>query len=180
MACDDGHVSKLGGGETVLACVAYEELRPVGVAASLVHVDGLDATSVLAGLAGVLAAGGEGVLFLDSLTVAGFNVISLPAVTRLTGLPAVVVYTYRPSLERLEAPLRQHFPDAELRLRVLSPISGARLVATRRGDLYLIAWGIGYGEARDLVELYQVYSRVPEPLRVAHRVASEMSRALGL
>lgn len=177
VACDDGKVRKLGGGLTVVACVAYRELQPRHVSLGLLHVDGLDATSVISGLVR-LAASPPGVVLLDSVTIAGFNVVSLPGVHRATGMPVVVVYTYMPSLGRLSRPLREHFADSELRLKVLSVISSAKEVETPRGRLYIIPWGLSLDEAVRLIELYQVFTRVPEPLRVAHRVASEASEVI--
>ncbi|MFP3310115.1 DUF99 family protein [Acidilobus sp. 7A] len=179
VACDDGVVRKLGGGLTAVACVSYRELWPVEASIGLIRVDGLDATSVLSGMVSLMARP-PGVIMLDSITIGGFNFVSLPALHRLTGLPVVVAYSYMPSLRRLEAPLRQHFSDAELRLRAISLVSNARRVETARGELYLVTWGIGLDEARELVESYQVFTRVPEPIRVAHRLASEASDVLGL
>jgi len=179
VACDDGEVRKLGGGLTTVACVAYRELWPSDASLGIIRVDGLDATSVLSGMISLMARP-PGAVLLDSITIGGFNVVSLPGLSRLTGMPAIVVYSYEPSVERLEAPLRQHFADAELRLRALAPIRGARRVMTRRGELYLVTWGIELSEAVKVVEAYQYFTKVPEPIRVAHRLASEASRLMGL
>ncbi|MCG2891724.1 MAG: DUF99 family protein [Acidilobus sp.] len=179
VACDDGEVRKLGGGLTTVACVAYRELWPFDASLGIIRVDGLDATSVLSGMISLMAKP-PGAVLLDSITIGGFNVISLPGLSRLTGMPAIVVYSYEPSFERLEAPLRQHFADAELRLRALAPIRGARRVMTRRGELYLVTWGVELSEAVKVVEAYQYFTKVPEPIRVAHRLASEASRLMGL
>ncbi|MGC9071303.1 MAG: DUF99 family protein [Acidilobus sp.] len=178
VACDDGEVRKLGGGLTAVACVSYVELRPRGASLGLIHVDGLDATSVLSHLVSSISAP-PGVIFLDSITIGGFNVVSLAGLSRLTGMPVVVVYTYEPSLGRLKEPLVKHFHDWELRLRALRPIESARRVVTRRGELHLVNWGVDADEAARLVESYQLFTRVPEPLRVAHRLASEASHVLG-
>ncbi|MGC9112541.1 DUF99 family protein [Acidilobus sp.] len=179
VACDDGVVRKLGGGVTAVACVSYRELWPRSASIGLIRVDGLDATSVISGMVSLMARP-PGVIMLDSITIGGFNFVSLPGLSRLTGMPVVVVYSYMPSLERLSGPLRRHFRDAELRLRAISLVSGAREVNTRRGRLYIVAWGMGVEEAAKLVELYQFFTRVPEPIRVAHRLASEASEVLGL
>jgi Uncharacterized conserved protein len=133
VACDDGEVRKLGGGLTTVACVAYRGLWPSDASLGIIRVDGLDATSVLSGMISLMARP-PGAVLLDSITIGGFNVVSLPGLSRLTGMPAIVVYSYEPSFERLEAPLRQHFADAELRLRALAPVRGARRVMTRGGS----------------------------------------------
>lgn len=178
MACDDGEVRKLGAGATAVACVSYREVRPVAASIGLIRVDGLDATSVLSALISMVSHP-PGVVFLDSITIGGFNVVSLAGLTRLTGLPVIVVYTYRPSLERLKEPLVRHFKDWELRLRAIRPVESAYLARTSRGPLYIVSWGVDREEAVRLVEAYQLFTRVPEPIRVAHRLASEASRLIG-
>lgn len=177
VACDDGEVRKLGGGTTAVACVSYRELRPVAASVGLIRVDGLDATSVLSTLVTRIGRP-PGVVFLDSITIGGFNVVSVPGLARLTGMPVVVAYTYSPSVDRLKAPLQRHFNDWELRLRLLRLIEKAFPARTKKGPLYLVSWGLDREKALSLIESYQLFARVPEPLRVAHRLASETSRLL--
>ncbi len=177
-ACDDGRVYKLGEGYTVAACVCYDGPRPVGVKLGLIRVDGLEATGILAFLAVAACRGRPGVVLLDSVTTAGFNVASPAGISALTGAPVVVVYKYRPSYERL-APAAARAPGpAWARLKALRVVDEAFEVETRRGRLYLIAWRLGRGEAARLVESLQAHARTPEPLRAAHLIASAASRAL--
>ncbi len=177
VACDDGEVRKLGEGATAVACVSYFELRPVSASVGLIHIDGLDATSIISALVRRISRP-PGVVFLDSITIGGFNVVSLAGLYRLTGLPVVVVYSYSPSIERLRPPLEKHFADWEVRLRALRPIEAAFEAETRRGRVYIVTWGVEEATAVRLVESYQLYTRIPEPLRVAHRLASEVSRLI--
>ncbi|BAN89838.1 uncharacterized conserved protein [Aeropyrum camini SY1 = JCM 12091] len=182
MGCDDGRVEKLGpeAGFTIVACISWDaRLRtPVDGALGLVRVDGVDASSVLAGLVLKLGAAGKPVL-LDSLTIAGFNIVSPPALERLVGSPVLAVYNYRPSMERLVAGLRSSgLPLAGERMRVLSLVEGAVEAETPRGTVYLVAWGMEAPEAVRLAVETQVYGRKPEPVRIAHYTASEASEAL--
>jgi len=177
VACDDGRVEKLGGGFTVLACILWDG-RPLDVELGLLRVDGLEASSVVAYLTASLALRSSlpiRALLLDSLTIAGFNVVSPATVMRLAGVPVVVVYKYKPSSSRLEGALRKHFRDWSLRMRVLKLVDEAVEVNTRRGPLYIIPWGVSVEEARRVVEETQVYARTPEPLRIADMIASEVT-----
>lgn len=175
VSCDDGKVGKPGQSFTTVACVLWLN-RPIGAELGLLRIDGLEATSIIIALLQILMARHRAkpeALLLDSLTAAGFNVISPAAVRRLLGLPTVVIYTYRPSSERLEAALRKHFADWQIRMRVLKEVDMALEVETRRGKLHVLAWGMEIERARRLIESTQLYSRVPEPLRLAHMLASE-------
>ncbi|MCS7106566.1 MAG: DUF99 family protein [Acidilobaceae archaeon] len=176
VACDDGRVRK-GAQFTVLACLLWNA-GPQRARFSLVRIDGLEASSIVAALA--LQLGRGEALLLDSLTSAGFNPISPSTVERVTGLPTVAVYTYEPSSERLRAAMEKHLLDWELRLRVLKEVDKAQRTLTARGELYVYAWGLSLGEAKSLVEGLQIHARVPEPLRLAHMLASDMSRLLSM
>ena len=180
IACDDGVVSKLGGGYTVEACIAWGPRGPEEAAFLPVHIDGLDATGQVCMMARVLSTRMEGseAVLLDSLTTAGFNIVSPATISRCAGAPVIVVYKRKPRLERIRAALERHFPDHSLRWRVLRLLQEVERVETRLGPLYLLSWGACKREAVAVVERYQYRSRMPEPLRLAHLFASEISRLL--
>ncbi|MCE4603935.1 MAG: DUF99 family protein [Aeropyrum sp.] len=182
VACDDGKVEKLGwrSSKTVIACILWgiEAGLPKRAALAPATVDGLDATSVVSGLMLSLGAAGSPLL-LDSLTTAGFNVVSPLGVARLVDSPTIVVYTYKPSLDRLVSALQSaQLPFSEARIRLLSLVERVFEAETRKGRLYLLAWGLDREEAVELVESAQIHARKPEPLRIAHYTASEASEAL--
>lgn len=180
IGCDDGRVSKLGPGSwTLLVCVSIARsdgtLAPRGVSVSPLRVDGLDASSLVAHAALQLSRGASSpVLFLDSITIGGFNVVSPPTVYRLAHVPVVVAYTYRPSFERL-ARAASKLPTYRYIEAILRLADSYSEVKTRRGILYLIAWGLSPREAAEAAEAFQVHSRKPEPVRVAHYIASALS-----
>lgn len=178
IACDDGRVEKLGSGYTIVACILWSG-APLDVALSKVRVDGLEASSTIAYLAKTLAlkaGGGVEMLLVDSLTIAGFNIVSPPTIVKLAGLPLIAVYKYKPSSYRLEEALRKHFKDWRLRMNVLKLLDSTVKVETRKGELYMVAWGLSVEEALKIVESLQIHSRIPEPLRIADMTASEAAR----
>ncbi len=177
VACDDGVVEKLGEGCTLVACILWDSgLGPLDASLSMVKVDGLEASSVVAYLVQRLAGSPEAVL-LDSVTLAGFNIVSPSTVYKLTRVPVVVIYKYRPSFKRVERAVEEHLPSPQLRLRVLRLLDQARAVATGRGPLYTISWPPDYDPV-PLIEELQLYGRIPEPLRAVHYIASSISRIL--
>jgi len=180
IACDDGVVNKLGGGWTIISCVLWRRGEgPVRIGHLPVHIDGLDASGQVAYIASALSNGldVEGVLF-DSITTAGFNLISPPQVQRAARAPVIILYKRRPRWTRILAALERHFSDAWLRLRVISLVRDVVQLSTRRGVLYAILWGLSSGKAVELIEKYQVAGRMPEPLRFVHLYASALSRVL--
>jgi len=180
LACDDGIVEKLGSGHTLLTCVSWEEgVGVTGLAFLPVTVDGLDGTSAAVFLARHLSHPRRPhIVMLDSLTLAGFNVVSPAALHDAVRAPVAVVYTYRPSIGRLRRALEaSELPLAEVRLRILSLVERARRVDTPRGPLYLVEWPPGV-DTYPLLVRTQVYDRRPAPLRAAHYISSALSRLL--
>jgi len=181
LACDDGRVVKLGGGYTLLSCIHWE--RPYGLNDALtarVTVDGLDATSIASHLARILALRWDPeAILLDSIATAGFNLVSPATLYERTGVPVIVVYTYRPRTRRiLEALEASSLPLRRVRERLLRLTGEVVPVETSRGRLYVIAWGTSIEYARSIIEYSQVYNRVPAPIRYAHYIASALSELL--
>ena len=181
IACDDGVVRKLGEGWTVAACVLWDRDRgPRRIAHLPIHVDGLDATGQLLFLIRHLASHASDLeaVFFDSVTIGGFNVVSISSIHRVAGVPVIVVYKRKPRWGRIQRALTEHFPDYEIRLRIVGVVRTATPVNTREGVVYVVARGASREDARRLIESYQMGSRVPEPLRFAHLYASALSRLL--
>ncbi len=178
IACDDGRVRKLGKGYTTYACISYlPDLKPENVDIGLLKIDGLEASSIIAFSIKLLSRNRRSVLLLDSLTIAGFNIISPATVYKLSDAPTIVVYTYEPSYKRLWNAFRR-LPLSSLRSKVLKIVDSATKISTPKGELWIVYWKLKLEEVKDIVTSLQRHSRVPEPLRVAHRIASEVSLLL--
>jgi len=177
---DDGYFER-GWRRALLALSVLEKrggsVCPRELRVGRVTVDGLDATDTLLGLLDGLELGA---VFLDNVVVAGFNLLEPWRVTREARVPAVVVLRYPPRREAVARALRRHFPDWELRLSILERVwSGLRWAPCPRGGLLVAAYGVGWEWAAGLVCGLQVYTRVPEPLYLAHTAASGLTRSLG-
>ena len=183
VACDDGVVRKLGwrSGFTLVSCILWDvvEGKPLDATLAPVRVDGLDASDIIAGLVEVLRAP-TAPLVVDSVTIAGFNIVNPYSIMKAVGSPVVYVYKYMPSLERLLGGLEKAgLPLMGIRARVIKEVvSSVKPVKTARGVVYMAVMGMNLNEAVSLVEKLQVYSRIPEPLRLAHYTASEASLLL--
>jgi len=181
VGCDDGEIRKVGLQEyTTYACISMHStaygLHPRDAALGLLRVDGLEASSVIAAAVRLLERSPAAVI-LDSITIAGFNVVSPPTIYRLVGAPVIVVYSYKPSYSRLR---RGALNLATFRVidRIIRIADHTVPLETRKGILYALLWGIEPPEALEIVEKFQVHSRIPEPVRVAHYIASAASRLL--
>ena len=136
-------------------------------------MDGRDATTRVVSL--VRATGPlEGVraLLLDGAVLGGFNVLDLDALHQRLGLPVVALTRRPPEFARIRAALRKWFPhDAGRRWELLTAHRLFR-VPTAGRPILAASVGCSQADARRLVERTTVRGYWPEPLRLAHLVAS--------
>ena len=171
---DDGTFSfssKLGRGKTVLIGVVMKGSQEVvGVLSRWITVDGRDATDAM--IDAVLSSRFKDlrVILLRGVTYGGFNIVDVERIYRETDLPVVVVVRKKPGLKAMESALRKHFPDAEERIELLR--GAPPLFEILPGKLYLQAVGVDERTAEEIVRVTTKTGLIPEPLRLAHMIAS--------
>jgi endonuclease V-like protein UPF0215 family len=170
---DDGAFQREDRWAPVAAVAVAAPDRVEAVRLGRVRVDGRDATREVTRL--VRATGGvEGLhaVLLDGAVVGGFNVLDLDRLHDAIGRPVVAVTRARPDFARIRAALTKWFPrDAARRWALLR---AHPLFAPPRHDppVYLAAVGCRRADAVRLVRRTLVRGHTPEPLRLAHLVAS--------
>lgn len=148
-----------------------EQLEAVGL--SRVTVDGRDATERTVRLVRRIAPhGGYRAVLLDGAVVGGFNVLDLERLRATFGVPVVAVTRRRPDLARIRAALRRWFPrTAAARYALLSSHRLFR-VPTGGEPIWAACAGCTHADAVALVRRAAVRGFWPEPLRLAHLIAS--------
>lgn len=109
-------------------------------------------------------------IMFGGITMAGFNLVDVKSVHKTTGLPVVVVLRKKPDMEKFLAALKK-FTDCKRRV---SAVKSAGRFYPFKNLVYQKA-GIGNKECEELLKITCVRSIVPEPLRVAHLIASGLS-----
>ncbi|NJE29953.1 DUF99 family protein [Thermococcus sp. 18S1] len=171
---DDGTFSfssKLQREKTILIGVVMKGSQEVvGVLSRWITVDGNDATEAMIDAIGSSRFKDLRLILLKGITYAGFNVVDLERLHGETGLPVIVVVRKRPDIGAMEAALRKHFPDAEERLRLLK--KAPPLVEMIPEKLYFQAVGVDEKTAVEVIRATTRTGLTPEPLRLAHMIAS--------
>ena len=145
-----------------------------GVLRSHITKDGTDATEVIIGMVtGSKHFGQVRVLMFDGVTYAGFNVVDIASVYKNTGIGCIVIMRECPDFERIRAALT-YLPDPDTRWNMIKRAGEIHKVVSREGEnpIYIQHCGIDLEEAKDIVQLSSTHSNVPEPLRVAHLIAT--------
>jgi endonuclease V-like protein UPF0215 family len=150
-----------------------------GVMRTEVAVDGMDATEKIAEMVKTSPHYAQiRVIMLNGITFAGFNVVDLRRLLELTELPVIAVTREKPDFDDIRKALN-NLSQSEKRWSIIENAKNLIRVRTRRGEepVYMQIAGISREDAEKIVKETSTRSNVPEPLRVAHIVASGLTRA---
>lgn len=147
-------------GKAPLVATTYKGTKLVDLDVDLVVVDGRDATDKFKKMRR-----GE-IVILDGITFAGFNYI-------VPEKDFIIFYGGRPNISQVRRALENHFFDDRKEL-ILNVLENLKRIDTRWGPVHLYT-DLDISTARDVIERYQLISKYPEPVRVAHVIG----RAIG-
>ena len=145
-----------------------------GLLSTKIKKDGLDATQKIASAINRSSHKGQlSVIMLDGITFGGFNIVDIKKLHKKTGLPVVVVLKNKPDLRVFRATIkhlfgRSRYGNAEERLENLDK-AGSILLS---GNVRFQVAGCSVDQAERLLRLTSTRSNIPEPVRVAHLIAS--------
>ena len=149
-----------------------------GVISTTVTVDGLDATSKISQMVTCSSHCRQlRVIMLHGVTFGGFNVVDIQKLSSQTGLPVIVVNQKHPCLSEVHSALA-NLPNSEERWQAILNAGELFEVTAKLGKhrLYLEVAGISKNLAQEIILLTSTRSNIPEALRVAHLVASGITR----
>jgi len=145
-----------------------------GLLRTTVTVDGLDATDKITSMITDSSHCRQlQVIMLNGITFAGFNVVDIKMLNKATGIPVVTVTREKPDLDRIHSAL-VNLPAGELRWRIINEAGAPSELETRNAGakIYVQTAGIPKDDAERIIRFTSTRSSIPEPLRVAHIVAS--------
>ncbi len=110
---------------------------------------------------------------VDGIALGGFNVVDISSLYRQTGIPFATVTRDAPNIKAIESALRKYFDDWKRRISVITSFP-LREVGTDNKPLHVAQVGIDTEEADELIRGSTVRGVLPEPLRIAHLIATAM------
>jgi endonuclease V-like protein UPF0215 family len=173
LGIDDGKFKPHTKGEVIVVGVVFRGGVSIdGVMHTEVAIDGLDATDKLTEMInGSPHKHQLRLVMLNGVTLAGFNLVDLPRLHSDTGLPVIALTHVKPDLDSIRDALK-HLPESEARWRIIQNAGKIHQVTNRGSKLYMGLAGIELSEALIVLDLTTVRGSLPEPLRVAHLIAS--------
>lgn len=160
-------------GDVLVVGAVYAGLRLEGVLSAKVRRDGANSTR---GIARVVRRSRFyphlQLVLLQGIAFAGFNVVDLPALNRLTGVPVMTVVRRRPDFARIRRALLEHVPGGARKWKLIEkagPVEPA-------GRLFVQRAGLSPAQAEAALAGLRGAAAIPEPLRTAHLIAGGIAR----
>ncbi|MEF8878794.1 MAG: DUF99 family protein [Candidatus Thermoplasmatota archaeon] len=143
---------------------------------SQVMIDGEDATAVVKEMV-VNTRHREQLkaLLLDGIALGGFNAVDIHEIYETIDLPVITVTRDKPDFEKMKTALKKNFKDWKKRWKLLDRGSLYK-VETKHNPIYIKTSGISLEEAKEIIKISTIRGVIPEPIRVAHLIASGIAR----
>jgi endonuclease V-like protein UPF0215 family len=165
----DKHVDLIG---TVFRGGSYLE----GVLKREIFVDGDDVTEKIIEMVNSTRHKGHlRVIMLSGITFGGLNIVDIELLYTEIGLPVIIVTRKLPDLASMKMAISNvKNPDEKVK-RLLA--AGALLEIESGGKKVVIQIkGISLSDAKEIIKISTIRGLIPEPLRVAHIIASGVSK----
>jgi endonuclease V-like protein UPF0215 family len=147
-----------------------------GVMRSEVTVDGSDSTdAVIAMISRSRYREQIRAVMFDGIALAGFNVLDLAKVHETLGIPVIAVTRDEPDLGKMRAALVKHFDDWKERYSLMTRLE-LKTIRTEHNPLFASGIGLPWHDLEELVVKSTVRGVVPEPIRMAHLIATAMAK----
>jgi uncharacterized protein len=138
-----------------------------GVISTKVRVDGIDSTEKIAEMINRSKFKSQlKCIFLDGIAVAGFNVIDVPMLHRLTEIPVIVVMTKSPDFDDIKVALNKAGCPEKIRLME----KAGEIFSIE--DIFVQLSGISVEDAKNILKICTYSASIPEALRASHMIGA--------
>ena len=172
LGVDDGPFTPHGEGKVLIIGTIFRAgIWLDGVLSTHITTDGDDATDNLVGMVNQSRHREQiGVIMLDGITFGGFNVVDIQQIFQKTEIPVIVIMRKLPDLMKIKNAL-QNFLNWEKRWELVQKAGEIHKIHNKE-PIYIQTSGISWEDAEEIVRLATTRSAIPEPIRVAHIIAS--------
>lgn len=150
-----------------------------GVMRTEVTIDGMDATEKIASMIKESPHYDQlRVVVLNGITFAGFNVVDINEFYKRVNLPIIAVTRDKPNFAEIKKAL-ENLPERKRRWEAIESAGKVIKVKTRntKAAVYMQIAGVSQKDAEKILRTTSTRSNVPEALRVAHIIASGLTRS---
>jgi len=114
-------------------------------------------------------------VLVDGVALGGFNVVDIEKLYDETGIPIITITRDKPDFDKIKIALKKNFENWEKRWVLLSK-GDLYKVKTKHNPIYVKCVGLSIDETKEIIKLSTIRGVIPEPIRVAHLIASGITR----
>lgn len=169
---DDGPFS--GGDKTVriFGAIFRGGFWMDGLLSTRIRIDGDDATKkIYTSINNASHKEQLQIIMLDGITLGGFNVVDMERLYEETGMAVIAVSRKMPDFTKIKRALG-HLKNGDKKWALIEKCGTPHETRINGRSIYYQACGINRKGAEDAIKLSSTRALIPEPLRVAHLIAS--------
>ncbi len=145
-----------------------------GLISVKIKKDGLDATGKISGAIMDSRHHDQlSLIMLDGITFAGLNLVDINKLRKTTKLPVIVIQRDKPEMGKFLLAMKR---AGDYRKRSGAVKSAGKIY--KCGDVFYQKSGLTIKECQEILMLTCTRAKIPEPIRVAHLIASGLSRTV--
>jgi endonuclease V-like protein UPF0215 family len=114
-------------------------------------------------------------VMLDGTCLGGFNVVDIQQLSESTGLPVITITRDEPDFKKIKQALQKNFTDWKNRWAILNQ-GKMHMITTSYNPIFIKISGLSLEEAKEIINISTIRGVIPEPIRVAHLIASGITR----
>lgn len=169
---DDGPFSKKDKKIIVIGTIFRGGKFLDGLLKTEVTIDGLDSTEKIANIVNSSRHKNQlKVAMFDGITFGGFNLLDIKKFYSETNLPGIVINRQHPNLLDVKKALK-NFKDFEKRWKIVENAGKIKEFSLQGKKIFYQNVGIEDEEAEEIIRLSCTRAFYPEPLRIAHIIAT--------
>jgi endonuclease V-like protein UPF0215 family len=112
---------------------------------------------------------------VDGACLGGFNVVDIDDLSESTKIPVITITRDKPNMNKIKRALQKNFTDWEDRWLLLQKRK-LYSITTKHNPIYIKCTGLSLEEAKEIINISTIRGAIPEPVRVAHLIASGITR----
>jgi len=136
-----------------------------------IDIDGTDATEAIIEAVKNTRHNDIRIIMLGGITFGGFNFVDIKKLQKGAGLPVLVVIRKKTDMVRFTEAMKK-LPEFEKRWEAVESAGNFYRASVRGKGIYFQKTGLTEEEAKKIIDITTKHGLMPEPLRVAHMIAS--------
>jgi hypothetical protein len=146
-----------------------------GVLKTTIDVDGKDATQKIIEMVEKTKHRKQlKIIMIDGIALGGFNVVDGYEIYKKTGLPVITITRNKPDMKKIKEALKKHFDDWQERWKIINRKETEEIKL--KYPAYVKYFGLSKEDVEDIIKLSTIRGAIPEPIRVAHLIATGIKK----